>query len=664
MAQGSLSLPPRTITSALEALRNASLLHLQGRLAEAERGFQFVLAGDDRNFEALYRLGMIRIQQGRFGDAADFLRRALRINRQSADAYHSLAIALSGLKRHEEALTRYRKALALNPDLPEAHNNIAHSLHALGRLTEAAGHYERALGLRPDYPEAKNNLGTLLEARDQLDQALDHYLAAAALRPHYVEAHKNAGRLLGELGRHDEAILHYEQALALRPDDIDSLIRLGTALHALDRPDAAIAQYRKALARDPACVTAHIGIGNVAHGRGHSEEAILHYAKGLGIDRSHVDAHSKLGEALLALGRIREAEAAFERAVELAPRHAGHYWNLALSRRFAEHDQHFLTMQRLARNLDRLNQEEQVDLHFALGKAFADVGDPHRSFEHVLAGNALMRRRVAYDERVALARFERIRSTFTADLMRGRAGQGDATCVPVFIVGMPRSGTTLIEQILASHSKVFGSGELREMSGIAERIGGAEKPVFPEAVATMSDHELNAVGREYVHAVRRMAPTAERITDKMPGNFALLGLIRLALPNARIIHACRDVRDTAFSCFSLLFSGGHTYSYDLAELGRYCRAYLDLMQHWREVLPGAMLEVRYEDVVADLETQARRIIAFCGLEWEHACLEFHRTARSVRTASAAQVRNPIYQTSIGRWRAHESALQPLLRSLE
>jgi hypothetical protein len=229
---------------------------------------------------------------------------------------------------------------------------------------------------------------------------------------------------------------------------------------------------------------------------------------------------------------------------------------------------------------------------------------------------------------------------------------------------MPRSGTTLIEQILASHPKVFGAGELREMANLAGRIGGAEGAAFPEAVPGLSREELRRIGAQYVQAVTRLAPGAERITDKMPGNFSLAGLINLALPNARIIHACRDARDTAFSCFSLLFSGTLEFTYDLAELGRYYRAYLKLMAHWREVLPeGIMLEVQYEDVVGDLESQARRIIAHCGLEWDDACLSFYTTERSVRTASATQVRQPIYQSSIGRWRLHEEALGPLLREL-
>ena len=249
-------------------------------------------------------------------------------------------------------------------------------------------------------------------------------------------------------------------------------------------------------------------------------------------------------------------------------------------------------------------------------------------------------------------------------MLRGKAGLGNPSAAPIFIVGMPRSGTTLIEQILASHPKVFGAGELREMANLAGRIGGADAAAFPEAVQALSGEELRRIGEQYVQAVTRLAPGAERITDKMPGNFSLAGLIHLALPNARIIHACRDPRDTAFSCFSLLFSGTLEFTYDLAELGRYYRAYLKLMAHWREVLPqGIMLEVQYEDVVRDLESQARRIIAHCGLEWDDACLSFYKTERSVRTASATQVRQPIYQSSIGRWRLHEEELQPLLREL-
>jgi tetratricopeptide (TPR) repeat protein len=658
------SFPVRRITTPLQALRDASLLHSQGRIEDAERGFQFVLENDDRNYEALYRLGLIRIQQGRFGDAANLLRRALKANRESADAIHYLAVALSGLGRHKEAISSYEKALALKPNLAEAHNNFAHSLQSLGRNDDALAHYHEALRAKPDYPEAKNNLGTALEALGRSEEAVAQYRAALALRPGYVEARKNLGGLLGSLGYHEEAVTHYEQALALRPSDVDSHVGLGDLFHALDRPEDALAQYRAALERNAACVAAQVGIGNVLHFLGQTEVAIGHYQKALAFSPADVTAHSKLGDALLALGRMAEANSAMERAAALAPRKAGYYWNLANARRFTENDPHFAAMKRLTLEMDPLNAEEQIDLHFALGKAFADIGDHRRSFEHILKGNALMRRRVVYDERRALGRFERIGATFTADLMREKAGWGDPSSMPIFIVGLPRSGTTLIEQIIASHPKVFGAGELRDMASLAERLRDPGGALFPEVAATMSPTELRRLGGDYVRAVQHRATDAERITDKMPGNFALVGLIRLALPNARIIHACRDVRDTALSCFSLLFSRGQVYSYDLAELGRYCRAYLQLMAHWREVLPDALLEVRYEDVIEDVETQARRIIAYCGLDWDDACLEFYRTQRSVRTASATQVRQPIYRSSIGRWRAHEQFLRPLLEALE
>jgi len=230
---------------------------------------------------------------------------------------------------------------------------------------------------------------------------------------------------------------------------------------------------------------------------------------------------------------------------------------------------------------------------------------------------------------------------------------------------MPRSGTTLIEQILASHPKVFGAGELRELGRLTTSITGLDESEFPESVPAMSGGQFRQLGENYLRAVGHMAPGAKRITDKMPANFALAGLIHVALPKARLIHVRRDPRDTALSCFSILFTAGQDHTYDLAELGRYYRGYQALMDHWRDVLPeGIMLEVRYEEVVLDLEVQARRIIAHCGLEWNNACLSFHKTERSVRTASAMQVRQPIYRNSVGRWRAYEDVMQPFVQALQ
>jgi Sulfotransferase family len=288
----------------------------------------------------------------------------------------------------------------------------------------------------------------------------------------------------------------------------------------------------------------------------------------------------------------------FERAVTLAPRKAGCHWNLANSKRFTEEDLHLADMKELVRDEASLTAEEQIDLHFALGKAFAELGNREQSIQHLLHGNSLMRRKTSYDEAAALGRLDRIQNTFTATLMREKRGRGVPSTAPIFIVGMPRSGTTLIEQIIASHPKVFGAGELRVMANLAEALSGSDGTLFPEIVPAMSGEHLRQLGGDYLRSARRLAPTAERITDKMPGNFALAGLVHLALPNASIIHVCRDPRDTAFSCFSILFARGHEYSYDLSELERYFRAYRRLADHWRDVMPETMLEVCYEGVAS------------------------------------------------------------------
>ena len=317
-------------------------------------------------------------------------------------------------------------------------------------------------------------------------------------------------------------------------------------------------------------------------------------------------------------------------------------------------------MAALLRRTPPLPQAERVTLHFALAKAYADLGDAGRCFAQLHAGNALHRATITYDEPAALALFQRIKACFDPALMDRLQAAGHRSAVPVFILGMPRSGTTLIEQILASHPQVHGAGEQEALGeGVARWAAG-----FPEDVPAMPAAALQTLGRDYADALRSRAPAALRITDKMPRNGLFAGLAHLALPQARMIHVRRDPVDTCLSCYSKLFAGHHPYSYDLGELGRYWRAYDDLMGHWRRVLPdGVLLQVRYEDVVADLEPQARRMIAHCGLDWDPACLRFHETARPVRTASTAQVRQPLYRDAIGRWADHPALYKPLLRAL-
>ena len=306
-------------------------------------------------------------------------------------------------------------------------------------------------------------------------------------------------------------------------------------------------------------------------------------------------------------------------------------------------------------------------LRFALAKAYDDIGERDLGFAHLLEGNA---RSGGAGPGAAgegtWREWTEIRAFFTAEFLARHQGLGDVSNMPVFIVGMPRSGTTLVEQVLASHKAVFGAGERTELRRTVERFSGPGG-ILPlwEAASTIGGDAFSRMGAAYVAAMRPLAPDAARITDKMPANFHFAGLIHMILPKARIIHVTRDPVDTCLSCFSKLFTSGQNYSYDLAELGRFHRACQRLMAHWREVLPAdVFLEVRYESLVHDLEPEARRMLAHCDLPWDDACLEFHKTSRAVNTASMTQVRQPIYRGSVGRWRPGPALLRPLLEALE
>jgi tetratricopeptide (TPR) repeat protein len=680
------------------AFEQAVVFHNQQRLWEAERLYKTVLRTDGGHVGALYHFGLLRLQQGRFDDAVRLFRRAVKVDRNCAEAHHHLGVAFMGLGRAEQAIQDFEAALAIRPQFAEAHDSLGQALQALGRYERAIAHHHSALSIKPNYPEALNNLGNALHlsgrseeailhyeqalalwpnyapahnslgnalhALGRPEQAIAHYEKALTIRPAYPEAHNNMGRALAALGRFEDAMSHYESALAIRPTYAHAHINLGEALAAVTRYDEAMEHFQKALAVDPKDLQAHECLAKILTSIGQTEQALRQWEKVLAIDPNNVRAHNLRGGALQALGRVDEAIRAFETAIALAPTKTAAYLNLTAARRVIAADPNVTAMEKLAREIDSLGVDDQIGLHFALGKAYADLCDYEQSFRHLQQGNSLNRKQIKYDEPKTLERFIRIQSIFSAELLRKKEGAGYASSMPVFIVGMPRSGTTLVEQVLASHPKVFGAGELDELQNLVASFAASTGSEFPEAVPAMSGAHLHELGAAYVSALQRRAPSADRITDKMPSNFMFAGLIALMLPNARIIHTCRDPRDTALSCFSIRFGAGQEYTYDLTELGRYIRAYQGLMEHWRTVLPpGLMIEVQYENLVGNLEEEARRIAAHCGLDWDDACLRFHKTERSVHTASAIQVRQPIYQSSVGRWRRYEDQLRPLLQAL-
>jgi tetratricopeptide (TPR) repeat protein len=398
--------------------------------------------------------------------------------------------------------------------------------------------------------------------------------------------------------------------------------------------------------------------------QGRVDDAVAHYERALAINPDHAEAHNNLGNIRKEQGRFEDAMAHYGRAIAIRPDYAEIHYNRAEIKVFHSGDVDLLALEALAERND-LSANQATHVHFALAKALEDCGDYPRSFEHLRKGNALKRRQINYDEASAVKRFQSIPTVFDNSLLERFRGDGELSSVPIFVLGMPRSGSTLVEQILASHPRIHGAGELNDLEVAAcSVLNAGDQPLpFPECIAA-DGAVLRRIGQAYISRLPALADGKVRIVDKLPCNFLNIGLIRMILPNARIIHTVRHPVDTCVSCYSKLFTTGQHFSYDLAELGRYYRGYSELMTHWRSVLPpGALLDVAYEDVVDDLEGQARRMIDYCGLPWDDRCLSFDKTNRPIKTSSSVQVRKPLFRSSLQRWHRYEAGLAPLLREL-
>ena len=426
------------------------------------------------------------------------------------------------------------------------------------------------------------------------------------------------------------------------------------------------ATCRRALSIDRSNAVAHRVLGTILQAQEHGLAAIASFQEAISLDPGSAKAFKQLANALGEEGLLSEAIDADRKALELCPRYAWALYHLAQLKTFSSGDPELMALEALARDDEGLEPLELIAVLFGLAKAYDDLGDYDRSFENLRQANALRRDTVEYDVAAVTRAFDQIAAVFDSELLDQFADSGSPDDLPVLIVGMPRSGTSLIEQILASHPAVHGAGELQDLEELAGAVALlCDRALgFPDGVPHLSSEDLGRLGQGYVERLRHRAPRFRRVTDKNSLNFCYLGLARLIAPRSHVIHCARDPVDTCLSCYRAFFET-IDFACDLDELGQYYRGYTRLMDHWRAVLPrGWMLEVRYEDLVADVEGEARRIVTHCGLEWDDACLSFDTTERSVRTASFAQVRKPVYRSSVARWRHYEQHLGPLIGALE
>lgn len=542
-------------------------------------------------------LGAVLKKQGHFREALKALDAVIRLNPDHADAHLSRGAVLKTLGDLPRAVESYENAIRLRPDLAAAHNNLGVALSLLERPDAAIQAFDNAIRLKPEYAEAYNNRSGVRRLSGQLGPALEDVEKAIGLKPDYQAAYNNLGNVLYELGRSGEAVQAFDNAIRLNP----------------------------ALA----------------------------------------EAYNNRGNALKASGRLADALESYEKALELMPEYAAAFRNLATLKSFEPGDP---LVSRMAEQIGvkGISAEDRTHIHFGLGKAFTDAGDYEAAFRHLEAGNRLRKKALNYRFESDKALFDRIQQIFSPraladpDLTRPapspKLPAHPAPPVPVFILGMPRSGTTLVEQILASHSGVYGAGELKALGNAVENVNGQSRDLAPAC--------LEAVRSAYLADLADLGISQAFVTDKMPHNFLWIGYIAEALPEARIIHVQRDAAATCWSVFTHYFSEkGLGFAYDQKDAAAYYRLYQGLMAFWHDAYPGKIYDLNYETLTENQEPEIRRLLDHLSLDWEENCLRFHETRRQVNTASSAQVREKMYQGSSGKWKKFKPYLAPMLAEL-
>ncbi len=614
---------------------------------------------------AVLILGIARRAGGDAATALGLLRPLAQAQPRWAAAHYELGLTLGSLGHGDEAVAALRRCVQLNPDLPDAWRALADHLDASGDAVSA----EQA---RARFLRASTRDPRLLAAGAALcDNRIPE--AEALLRRHLLEHPTDiaALRMLAEvaarLGRYQDAENVLESCLELAPAFHGARHNYAVALFRQGKHAAALPQVERLLESEPrnpnyrslhAAVLA--GIGEYARATGVYEQVLREYP-------SHGKVWLSYGHVLKTAGRTAEGIDAYRRARELEPSLGEVWWSLANLKtfRFAAADIGAMRAQ-LARS--DLSPEDRFHFHFALGKALEDGGEDVPAVGHYRDGDSLRRTRVIYDPERIRGHLARSRAVFTPEFLARTAGQGAPAADPIFIVGLPRAGSTLIEQILSSHSQVEGTMELPDVPALAHAIGtqpaGEDNPRYPNVLQELPPARLRELGEEYLARTRIQRKSGRALfIDKLPNNFLHVGFIHLMLPNARIIDARRHPLGCCFSAFKQHFARGQNFTYDLAELGNYYRCYVQLMAHFDQVLPGRVHRVFYEDMVQDTEREVRRLLEYCGLPFEAACLRFYENERAVRTASSEQVRVPIYRDGVEQWRHFEPWLAPLKTAL-
>jgi len=616
--------------------------------------------------QKLFQTAIHLHQQGDLGKAESMYRKILATLPDQPDTLNALAMLCQQTNRLQEAKDLLQKAARKNPPQPHILLNLAEICRITGDCSQAVALCQKALRIRTNNPDAHFCLGSALHDQGQIDRAIISYTHSLHLRPDFSEAHNSLGAALDEQGNTPEALAHFKQAIKLAPRYAAAHINCAKAFRKMGELHQAQLYYNKAIELDSNSPRTHQALGDIWMDLYEYEKALPFFEHVLQAEPQNAHALLALGNCEQLMGHRERAESYFERSLEINPLMAAALYGLANNKKFSPDDTSLATRIKNCLSNTSLDGDARSTLLFALGKIMDDSREFGTAFSHFAEGNNLVHRAVGRPIDAYRQEFDAIKSIFTRSLFTRYEGLCHDSEIPVFILGMPRSGTTLVEQIISSHPSAHGAGELQLMSGVEKHLADHAQSSYPECLLAIDRDTLMGEATWYLEGLKHFSGNGNfaRITDKMPHNFLRLGLIALLFPKAKVVHCHRNPEDNCLSLYFQKFGNNrHQYSYDLTTLGQYYRLYESLMAHWRDVLPISILDISYEETISSPEATSRKIMDFVGLPWDDACLAPHKLERTVKTASHWQVRQPIYNTSVQRWKHYEEDFGPLLQAL-
>ena len=608
-------------------------------------------------------LGEICLRQRRPQEAENWFRKVLKRYEEYPRALEGLGLAMLADGNPKKASKILTKAVALVPRRSTTRMALARALADSGHHAESENAIKEAFKLNPGKAAiAKAERATRDGRMEDAEKTLREILSE---NPNNAKAIRMLGSIALEANRYRAARRLLERAVELSPGVAMSWTDLANLHVKKDRYDEALAAVQRAIDIDPAFAHSYVVMGNILTRAQRHEESLLAYQQALDVSPLNIGALNGMGHVLKTIGRQDEAIAAFRKCLQVNPAYGETYWSLANLKTFEFDPEEVQIMEEMIER-ESLADESKVNMLVSLGKHYENEKDYDRAFENYQRGNDLRREHEIYDPVHTQVVHDRIIEVFNAEFLAERADFGDPSPDPILIVGLPRSGSTLIEQILASHSLVEGTMELPDLGRTIADLNAKTRgrTEYPEAVLPLDRDQVAKLGRDYLDSTNRYRTDKPYFIDKMPNNFQAIGFLHLILPNARVIDARRHPLDSCLGSYKQLFFKGQSFTYEQFELGHYYLEYRRIMDHWNDVLPGKVLDIHYEQMVTDQENQTRRLLEYCGLPWEDQCLRFYETERAINTASSEQVRQPIYTGALNFWRNYESHLGEMIETME